>query len=110
FDADLLIGHENGPAQLEDIVRLEEIRRLPGVAGISVSHRVRLPGRPGELLAIRPDIEHGRWPKLRVPRLPVLTRLAQGDAVIVSEAFAEKSRLGVGDTLILETPVGSKSF
>jgi putative ABC transport system permease protein len=110
FDADVLIGHESGLAVLEDLVPLDELRRLPGAAGISVSRRVRLPGSTGELLAIKPDTEYGRWPKLSVPRLPVLAQLARGNAVIVSEAFVQKTQLGVGDALTLETPAGPKSF
>lgn len=88
----------------------ESLRALPGVADAQPVRSVRLPYRGRLVLALAADYEYAA----RKPAPPTLAgqwrsmcaRTARGEAVFISETLASRDRLGLGDTLELETPRG----
>ena len=115
LDADVLIRVQ-ADARVDNAAAearlLENLRALPGVAGLRVSRRVALPDGEGlaGLLAVRTKAGVGRWPKASIPRAVLLERLASGNRVIVSEAFATKRGVAAGDDLTLMTVDGPRAF
>ena len=107
--SNLATGYVEAPID-DDL--LPELRRVPGVLAV-VGEQVtdwRYGGGPIVVHAFDPDYfsatTFGRWP-LVGRRLPnVWDAVGRGDAVIVSENFVRNLRVGVGDTIALDTPRG----
>jgi len=111
LDADVLfrldLGAADGAASLRD-----EVESLPGLRGITTSHRLRLPDGEGlaGLLVIEPDLKAGRWPRTDGDRRELLTAMKARDALLVSEAFSRKRGVRPGDGLTLYTRDGPLEF
>lgn len=114
LDADVLVRPDD-PSYLiagdREQELLDRLRALPGVVDLSLSRRTSLPESAGlgSLLAIEPA-SAGLWPQAPGDRDAIIERLAGGDRVLVSEAFARKRQLEAGDSLALLTNVGDRSF
>ena len=114
LDADVLVRPDEPAALARDQgeqALLERLQALPGVVDLSLSRRVSLPDGSGlgGLLAIQPAAS-GRWPQSEGERAGILERLAGGDRVLVSEAFARKRQLVRGDSVALLTRAGERRF
>ncbi len=92
--------------------RLAAIEALPEVSGISLSRFTELPTLYGELnvRAIRPGPQG--WGLTLVNESPAdsLPRLTAGEGVMVSEPYAYRRQLEVGDDLVLPTAEGDVAF
>ena len=92
--------------------RLAAIEALPEVSGISLSQFTELPTLYGELnvRAIRPGPRG--WGLTLVNESPAdsLPRLTAGEGVMVSEPYAYRRQLEVGDDLVLPTAEGDVAF
>jgi putative ABC transport system permease protein len=92
--------------------RLAAIDALPQVAGISVSRFTDLPTEHGELniRAVQPGPLG--WGVTLVNELSPdsLSRLASAEGVLISEPYAYRRELSVGDELLLPTLNGTSSF
>jgi len=90
---------------------LRAIRSLPGVAGVSLAQLARLPTEQGDvgLRAAAPGPE-GWGLEVVAAAEDGLAALESRPSVAVSEPFAFRRRLQVGDRLSLPTPGGPRSF
>ncbi len=89
----------------------ESIRELPGVAGLSLAQVARLPTRYGEiaLRAALPGPEG--WGLALLESAPgALATLEREPSVALSEPFAYRYGLAVGDRLMLPTSTGERAF
>ena len=89
----------------------ESILELPGVAGVSLAQVARLPTRYGEiaLRAARPGPKG--WGLALVSSAPgALDTLEREASIALSEPFAYRHGLSVGDRLVLPTSDGDRSF
>src|SRR5690606_5403739 len=90
---------------------VESIRRLPGAEGIGLTRVARLPTGYGQLAlrAATPGPE-GFGLVLVESTQDALQRLAHEPSVAVSEPFAYRQGLGLGDSLVLPTSTGERAF
>ncbi len=111
LDADVLLRVDDAVQPSLDVLRAE-LSGLPGLRGVSVSQRLRLPD--GEalagLLVIEPDLQAGRWPKTAADRGLLLRAMLEQEQLLVSQAFARKRGLDTGDKLPLFTRDGRREF
>ncbi|HLF11078.1 MAG TPA: FtsX-like permease family protein, partial [Gammaproteobacteria bacterium] len=91
---------------------LQALERIEGVRGISLSRAVRVPTPQGELAVRATQPGPDGWGLDIIGGEPqaALTLLAAGDGIVVSEPFAFRRELDVGDELRLPTAVGERSF
>ncbi|MGV3723406.1 MAG: ABC transporter permease [Actinomycetota bacterium] len=93
---------------------VDRVRGLPGVAAvdtyrsIQISYGDRLAYLIGIDFAVQRD--HGQMQFLQGESRAVFDAALQRDQVIVTESFAFRNRLGVGDTVRLDTPTGEASL
>ena len=111
LDADVLMRLELGAASAAGDLH-GAVAALPGLRGITTSHRLRLPDGEGlaGLLVIEPDLEAGRWPRAAGDRKLLLERMSQHEELLVSEAFARKRGVASGDALTLYGREGPSAF
>ena len=92
---------------------VEAIRQTPGVVALLESFNtqvlydgvdVQLNARSMSVLA-----DYGRLPVVGGDPRQLARKIAAG-GIAVSESFSRRFRLGVGDTLMLDTPMGTRSF
>ncbi len=109
LDADVLLRLDLGAASAD---LRSEVALLPGLRGITTSHRLRLPDGEGlaGLLVIEPDLEAGRWPRADGDREALLARMAGQEELLVSEAFARRRGIAVGDELTLYGRDGPRAW
>ncbi|MEJ2603769.1 MAG: FtsX-like permease family protein [Gammaproteobacteria bacterium] len=93
----------------------EEITRLAGiegVAGTSLSRTMTLPSEVGEIAVRAAKAGPKGYGETLVAGDPetAFEALAGGDAILLAEAFASLSGLGVGDKLTLPTTAGPRAF
>jgi putative ABC transport system permease protein len=91
----------------------QRIAALPQVAAVSTGRRVRVDSDLGEaqlfVLGPAPASYEGFRFRAGDPAA-AWTQWAAGRAVLISEPFAWRHRLGVGDRITLLTPVGERAF
>ena len=93
----------------------QRVRGLPGVAAVDTFRAVSVPFR-GSLVTLGTTdfrtIARRDWVRfIRGTDVPALARtMPAANEVVVSAPFAERSGLGTGDALVLETPSGFVSF
>jgi putative ABC transport system permease protein len=92
--------------------RLAAIEALPEVSGISLSRFTELPTLYGELnvRAIRPGPRGWGLTLLDESPADSLPRLTAGEGVMVSEPYAYRRQLEIGDHLVLPTAEGDAAF
>lgn len=88
------------------------IASLPGVDGLSLSRWLRLPTRAGELLLRATEPGPRGWGLAIIEGDPdaAWDAFASAGAIVVSEPFARKNGVGVGDVLELPTATGPMGF
>jgi putative ABC transport system permease protein len=110
--ADLYLGVPGADQALDpDLVNVA--RALPGVAHMSSGRRVRLQATSGELRTLVIEMAPGSYAGFElVDGEPATAWPAfdASDAVLVSEPFAWRHRLGRGDTLDVLTDDGPETF
>jgi putative ABC transport system permease protein len=85
------------------------LRLRPEVAAILPGGRteVQIDGAPIEILGFADHATYrDRWPLLQ-STADVWDRVREGDAALISEQFARRTKLGLGDRLHVPTPSGS---
>lgn len=109
--ADLYVSLE-GSAEPLDASVIEAVESLPGVTGISLTRLTRLPTDRGivGLRAVSPGPRGFGLDVIQGEASKAFAALAAQPAVAVSEPFAYRYRLGVGDVLTLPTPKGPRDF
>jgi len=92
--------------------RLTAIEALPEVAGISLSRFTTLPTLYGELnvRAIRPGPQGWGLTLLGGSPADSLRRLTAGEGVMLSEPYAYRRQLEIGDNVVLPTAEGDTAF
>jgi putative ABC transport system permease protein len=85
----------------------ERLRALPGVAEVGTARGVTLQGPDGPTFLSALDIAPGRGPRLLAGEA---RPFFEDEGVLVSEPFAYKRRVGVGDRLALPTRAGPHPF
>jgi putative ABC transport system permease protein len=85
----------------------DRLRALPGVAEVGTARGVTLQGPDGPVFLSALDIAPGRGPRLLAG--DAATFFA-GEGVLVSEPFAYKRRVRVGDRITLVTRAGPRAF
>jgi putative ABC transport system permease protein len=86
---------------------------LPGVASISTTRRVRIDGAEGTFQLRVLDISEEHFARFRFKHGSAGSAwqaLQEDEAVIVSEPYAYRHRLGLGDMILLRTDSGARSF
>ncbi len=109
--ADLYVSLGDADRAL-DPATVARIEAVPGVAGVSLTEYARLPtahGRVG-LRAVAPGPGGFGLDFVAGQPAQALAVLKAEAAVAVSEPFAYRTRLGVGDDLTLPTPKGPRRF
>ncbi|MCH9670675.1 MAG: FtsX-like permease family protein [Gammaproteobacteria bacterium] len=110
--ADMYVRHTGGPPMTLDTVR--RFRSTPGVESVSVGHRTTVRGASGgEYAAFVLDPSAGSERAFQFTTSIVedaWRQFATTDAVFVSEPFAYRHQLRVGDELPLIGAAGSKSY
>ena len=106
--ADLYVSLE-GDEPVDALVA--SLRELPGVEGIGLTRVARLPTRYGELVlrAVTPGPE-GFGLVLVASSQDALERLAREPSIALSEPFAYRQGLELGDRLVLPTSTGERAF
>ncbi len=92
-----------------------DLAAMPEVARLSTAQPVTLRSPelgPVNVVAVTEDIAGGRRPYLaaKVPADQVWGLVRRGDAVTVSEPFARRHKVGVGDTLTLQSESGPRRY
>jgi putative ABC transport system permease protein len=92
--------------------RVGEIASLPGVGGLSLTRWLRLPTRHGDLLlrALEPGPRGWGISIIEGDPAGAWEALLSGDSVVVSEPFARRTGIGVGDTVELPAATGAAAF
>jgi putative ABC transport system permease protein len=85
----------------------DRLRALPGVAEIGTARGVTVAGPAGPIFVAALDIARGRGPRLLAGDA---RDFFAGEGVLVSEPFAYKRRVKVGDRLALGTRAGPHDF
>jgi putative ABC transport system permease protein len=85
----------------------ERLRALPGVAEVGTARGVTLQGPQGPTFLLALDIARGRGPRLLAGGAGPFF---DGEGVLVSEPFAYKRRVRVGDRIELQTRAGPRPF
>lgn len=103
------LGDADGTVDADTV---RAISALPGVTGVSLMRYVRLPtgGGPVGLRAASPGPDGWGLDIVAGDRSHVAAALQSQAVVAVSEPFAFRRRLGVGDALELPTPQGPARF
>lgn len=118
--ADLVVtsSHVSGGwvnAPLADTI-LEELRELPGVAGVSGQRRSDITHEGREAAVDGYDATAFRDPRLFAwdldgPRdADALEQVARGDAVLVTVPFARQFRVNAGSRLVVQSPQGPQEL
>jgi putative ABC transport system permease protein len=91
---------------------LSSLESLPGIEGISRSQFSSVPTADGEITirAVSPGPQGWGVTLIGEIATDALDRLSTGDAVIVSEPYAYRRELEVGDELTLPAPDGDMAF
>lgn len=115
--ADFYIAASEGADSTPQALLSERFRRsvaaLPGVADISAVRRFKLTseGRITHLVAYRfTDQSFAGFQFLEGDARAVRTALEQEDAVMISEPYAYRYRLHMGNTIALRTDAGPRTF
>ncbi|GIX48050.1 MAG: permease [Candidatus Tectimicrobiota bacterium] len=116
--ADLLVhqaspgGERSGlslPHALRDeLLRLDGVRDVDSARALDITYR----GDPVLLVAVDFDVyaRYGTYPFAAGDPQAAMRQVLEAQAVLVSENFSRRYRLGVGDTLVLPTPRGPQRF
>jgi putative ABC transport system permease protein len=108
--ASLVVGHRiTLPPEIEPTVA-----PLPGLAAYDTYREIKFQfrDRPAKLVAIRFEVaaQHNPLTFVQGDGRTILPRARAQGEVVVSEAFSRKFSVGVGDSLPLKTPQGSRNF
>jgi len=102
-----------GPSGTLDPATVEAIGRVEGVVGTSAFRRAEVLGEEGriELLAVELDPRsRDRYRFLEGDAASAVEALGAGEGVLVSEPFAFRRGVGMGDTLRFRTPGGLRAL
>lgn len=86
---------------------------LAGVASVSTTRRVRIDDAEGTFQLRVLDTSEQNFARFRFKRgnaKSAWRALQEDEAVIISEPYAYRHRLGLGDTVLLRTDAGAQSF
>lgn len=91
---------------------LHAIDALPGVLGVGLTRFTRLPTRYGRLglRALQPGPKGWGLDVVGAGAKQALARLTTSNSVAISEAFAYRAGLSVGDDIVLPTAIGNQRF
>ncbi|HEX5514724.1 MAG TPA: FtsX-like permease family protein [Gammaproteobacteria bacterium] len=108
--ADVYLSVATGEALAPTLI--ERLRRLPQVAEVSVSRRLELPTETGSLQLWGLELGPEAWAGFQLLAGESEAAYAgfRNGGVIVSEPFAYRRRLSVGDSLQLPTRAGPRAF
>jgi putative ABC transport system permease protein len=95
-----------------DAAAIGSLRKLPGVAGLSLSRSLRLPTESGwiQLRAFEPGPQGWGLRIIEGEPQAALAAFRSGRSVVVSESFARHRGLTVGETLALPAAAGAVTF
>ena len=119
LQADLFVGPAMQPTvgseQTLSTAVINAVRRHPAVAAIDSIRRIDVVYEDSLVVLGAVNFDTIRARRTLLFKSPAdldatLRRAAESDAVLVSETFANRRGKGVGDTLVIETPVGPRSF
>ncbi len=102
-----------GREQVLSMADARAVRALPRVAYVSVGRRIDLQTEQGRIQLFALDIPRASFSGFRFKHGdPAAARRAffEGGAVIVSEPYAYRHDVGVGDRIVLPTPAGPRRF
>lgn len=110
--ADVYLGAESGSGSSLTPLLAERIRQLPQVADVSLSRRRQLPTETGDIQLWALDLGRTAWDgfEFLAGEPGEAFRGFSDGGIIVSEPFAYRRDLKVGDSLTLPTAAGSTSF
>lgn len=92
---------------------VKRLASLPGVANVSTARRVRIDGAEGTFQLRVLDTTEQHFARFRFKRGDTRSAwraLQEDEAVIVSEPYAYRHRLDLGDAVLLRTESGVRSF
>lgn len=105
---------ETGPsAPVIDRELVARLASLPGVASVSTSRRVRIDSSQATFQLRVLDTSEQQFARLRFKRGDASSAwraLQEEETVIISEPYAYRHRLGLGDAVMLRTDSGARNF
>ncbi len=113
--ADIYVSRADNTAQTQpslDAALIANLSTLPGIRNVSLGRRTQLDTQlgPVELFAVK--MPEASFDAFRLKKSAALAqdKFFRGDGVLISEPFAFRHNVGIGDKLLLPTDRGEQGF